>query len=290
MGDDAVAPIFLDFDKFDQGTGEQLDHGLERIGDAFADLGGGFVKLVDAATDEFKFTAASDDNLSLVFKHEEQVVGHDFIKVGFDFLKVDVPLHKFDDMIVKFSDEFFKVIPSASDESFSLADDLLKYETDFKVIGADFLKAGVDLKGDAPSETLSLDFNSLQIDYKMQSADAQTLGEDFLKLGAVAGDLKLDDLSEAFIKYGQDYVNLAAVDLKVASDFGNVSQDLAPSTDASASFTLDRTIAQHPEDFLGLVADFHKLNTDFAGLGADAHKIAEGIEASQHLLVFKAPG
>src|SRR5215831_16749135 len=216
-----MAPIFFDFDKF-EGAAEQVDHKSDRLGDSFADLGGGFVKLVDAATDELKIGAASANKLDLEFKHDERLVGHDFIKVGLDFLKVDVPLHKFDDTLVKFADEFLKITPSEA-EGFSLAGDLVKYEGDLKVTGSDFVLTGFALKGDAPTESLSLNFSKIAVDYKAQADDALKIGDDFIKLGAVAGDLKLQALSEALIKYGEDYVNLAAEDLKVAADMLKVS-------------------------------------------------------------------
>jgi hypothetical protein len=267
-----MAPIFLNF----EGEAEQVDHGLDRLGDSFADLGGGFVKLVDAATDELKIGPSSDNKLALEFKHAENVVAHDFLKIGLDFLKVDVPLHKFDDGIVKLTDEFLKITPSTEGDN-PLAAEFLKFEGDLKLTGLDFLKLAADLKSDAPTETLSLDFAKLQFDYKEQSSDGLSIGETFQKIS-----IQIDSfpLADAFHKFGDDFIKFGNDSLTTAVDWNKLSRDLAPTTDSPEAMTLDRTIAQHPEDFLSLVPDFHKLDTDLSSLGTDAHKIAEAIEPS----------
>jgi hypothetical protein len=267
-----MAPIFLNFEHL-EGAAEQVDHGLDRLGDSFADLGGGFVKLVDAATDELKIKL-SEDSPALAFKHAENVVAHDFLKVGLDFLKVDVPLHKFDDGIVKLTDEFLKITPSTEGGN-PLAAEFLKYEGDLKLTGLDFLQLAADLKSGAPTETLSLDFSKLQFDYKEQGADAVSIGETFQKIS-----IQIDSFpfADEFHKFGDDFVKLGNDSLTTAVDWNKLSRDLAPTTDSPETLLLDQVVAQHPEDFLSLVVDFHKLNTDFTGLGTDAHKIAEAIE------------
>jgi hypothetical protein len=268
-----MAPIFFDFERL-EGESEQVDHGLDRLGDSFADLSGGLVKLVDAATDEVTIGASFDNNPALEFKHAENLVAHDFLKVGLDFFKADGALHKFDDGIVKLTDEFLKITPSTEGGN-PLAPDFLKYEADLKLTGLDFLKLAADLKSDAPTETLSLDFARLQFDYKEQSSDALAIGEDFLKISAEINSVSLAD---AFHKFGDDFLKLGNDSLTTAVDWNKLSRDLVPTTDALVSNTFGGAIAQHPGDVLGLAADFLKLNTDLGGLGTDAHKIAEAIE------------
>jgi hypothetical protein len=267
-----MAPIFLNFEHL-EGEAEQVDHGFDRLGDSFADLGGGFVKLVDAATEKI---GPSENNPALAFKHAENVVAHDFLKVGLDFLKVDAPLHKFDDGIVKLTDEFLKITPSTEGGN-PLAAEFLKYEGDLKLTGLDTLQLAADLKSGAPTETLSLDFSKLQFDYKEQSADATSIGETFQKIS-----IQIDSfpLADEFHKFGDAFIKLGNDLLTTAVDWNKLSRDLAPTTDSPETLLLDQVVAQHPEDFLSLVVDFHKLDTSLTSLGTDAHKIAEAIEPS----------
>jgi hypothetical protein len=167
--------------------------------------------------------------------------------------------------------------------------DLLNYEADLKITGLDFLKIAPGLT-DAPTETLSLNFNKISFDYKEQGADELKIGQDFITLAKSAADLKIHGLSEAFLKYGEDAFKLADDYLKVSADFLKISQDFAPPTTTDAVATagdlkFNQGVLQNPDDFIKLAGDLKFVNADLRAIGGDTLKLSEALETAAHKLL-----
>jgi hypothetical protein len=171
----------------------------------------------------------------------------------------------------------------------AVATDLLKYEADLKITGLDFLKIAPGL-GDAPSESLSLNFNKISVDYKEQGSDAIKLGEDFIALARNAADLKIRGLSDALLKYGEDAVKLGNDYLSLSADFHKVSQDFAPSVTiasvtTSAQLKFDQGVLQNSGDFIKLAGDLKFMNADFGAIAGDTLKLSDALETAAHQLL-----
>jgi hypothetical protein len=265
---------FLKFEGV-EGEAHKLGHDFHKLGDGFADLGGAFLKLVDDVSpgdvDSFK------GDLAAHIKHDVFAIGQSFFKVGDDFLKLSDPLHKFDDAIVKFTDQFIKVTPSDSEvPPLSLAADFLKYETDVKLTGLDFLAAASDVKM-MPTESLSLNFSKISVEYKAQSDDELKIAGDLVDFIRISG-FSDSDAGAAFLKFAGDSEKIGADYLKLSVDFQQISSDFVP-TEGSGPLKFDQVVAAHADDFIKLSTDLKLTNADLGALGGDFHKLAEAFES-----------
>jgi type VI protein secretion system component Hcp len=293
-----ASDFFLKFDdahKFAsfEGDAERVAHDLRRLGENSVDLGGGFLKLIHDAT--LAPNDSSAVSLDLKFKHDDAIISHDFLKVGFDFLEASASQHKLDTkefVIIKVIDKSTPILLSevgGGDEGEpAVVTDLVKYEADLKITGLDFLKIAPGL-GDAPAESLSLNFSKISFDYKEQGADEVTLGEDFIKLATTAADLKIRGLSDALFKYGEDAVKLGNAYLALSADFQKISEDFAPPTTTDAVVTgeikFNQVVLQNSADFIKLAGDLKFMNADLRAIGGDTLKLSDALESAAHKLL-----
>jgi type VI protein secretion system component Hcp len=302
LGDGVMASDFFlkfdDFHKFEsfEDAAERVAHDLRRLGENSVDLGGGFLRLIHDGTSAPSETVSlnSSVSLDLKFKHDDAIISHDFLKVGFDFLKASASQHKIDTkeiVIIKVIDASSPSLLSAASDGGTPAvvTDLLKYEADLKITGLDFLKIAPGL-GDAPAESLSLNFNKISVDYKEQGSDAIKLGEDFITLAKNAADLKIRGLSDALLKYGEDAVKLGNDYLNLSADFHKVSQDFAPSAaidsvTTGAELKFNQGVLQNSDDFIKLAGDLKFMNTDFGAIAGDTLKLSDALETAAHKLL-----
>jgi hypothetical protein len=262
---------FLKFDGLG-GEGQKLGNDFDRLGDSFSDLGGAFIKLVDDVTD----TEFARKHLAGV-KYELVAIADDFNKIGQDFVKLADPLHKFDNAVVKLTEQFIKFTPSDGEPSFPLADDFLKFENDVTQTGRDFLGTALDIKGDAPTESLSLDFHKISVDYQAQSADALSIKgaiADFLKISGISDS---SELGMAFFKYSADWQKISDAYFKLGTDFQTISDHFLPTED-SAPFKFDQIVHKFAGDFTALSQDLKFADAALSGLGGDFHKLADAFE------------
>jgi type VI protein secretion system component Hcp len=286
---------FDDFHKFEsfEDDAERVAHDLRRLGENSVDLGSGFLKLIHDGT----LAATETDSLvslDLKFKHDDAIISHDFLKVGLDFLNASASEHKLDTkeiVIIKVIDKSTPILFSevGGGGATTVETDLLTYEADLKITGLDFLKIAPGLT-DAPTETLSLNFNKISFDYKEQGADELKIGQDFITLAKSAADLKIHGLSEAFLKYGEDALKLAGDYLKVSADFLKISQDFAPPTTTDAVATagdlkFNQGVLQNPDDFIKLAGDLKFVNADLRAIGGDTLKLSDALESAAHKLL-----
>lgn len=266
---------FFKFGGF-EGQTHKLANDFDRLGDGFSDLGGAFIKLVDdvSSTDVNFFKA----DLAAHIKHDVFTIGDGFFKIGQDFLKLTGPLDTFDDAVVKFTDQFIKVTPSSDSENLpSFASDFVKFETDLKVTGLDFLGAASDIKI-SPTENLSLTFHKISLDYKAQAADALKLSDDFGDFVKING-ISESKVGETFLKITLETVLISSADLKLSTDFQKISTDIAEANDSdSGPLKLDQLVHKYADDFVKLAQDLKFADGAFAALGGDMVKLAEAIE------------
>jgi hypothetical protein len=258
---------FLKFDGLG-GQGQKLGNDFDRLGDSFSDLGGAFIKLVDDVTD----TEFVKKHLAGV-KYELVAIDRDFNKIGEDFVKLADPLHKFDDAVVKFTDQFIKF---DSETPFPLAADFVKFETDIKLTGLDFLAAASDIKSN-PTESLSLTFSKISFDYKQQSDDALKIRQDIANFLDISGISDSSELGMAFFKYSGDWQKISDAYLKLSTDFQNISSDF-DSNEENGPIKFDQVVLKHAEDFLQLGQDLKLADTALGDLGGDFHKLADAFE------------
>jgi hypothetical protein len=257
------------FIKFDGlgGQGQKLGNDFDRLGDAFADLGGAFIKIVDEVTEKKHLGGV---------KFEDIAIDRDFNKIGQDFVKLAEPLHKFDDAVVKFTEQFIKFTPSDGEPSFPLAADFVKFETDVKLTGLDFLATASDIKG-SPTESLSLNFSKFAIDYKQQSDDAFKIKQDIADFIDIAGISDSSELGMAFFKYSSDWQKISDAYLNLSTDFQKISSDFAPNEE-SGPIKFDQVVLKHAGDFVQLSQDLKLADAALGGLGGDFHKLADAFE------------
>ena len=256
---------FLKFDGLG-GQGQKLGNDFDRLGDSFSDLGGAFIKIVDEVT--------AKKHLGGV-KFEDIAIDRDFNKIGQDFVKLADPLHKFDDAVVKFAEQFIKFTPSDGEPSFPLATDFLKFEADVKLTGLDFLATAGDIKG-SPTESLSLNFSKIAVDYKQQSDDALKIKQDIADFIDIAGISDSSELGTAFFKYSGDFQKISDAYLKLSADFQKISSDFP--TEGNAPLTFDQVVLKHADDFVQLSQDLKLADAALGGLGGDFHKLADAFE------------
>ncbi len=294
-----AADFFLKFDDFHtfesfEDAAEQAAHDLRRLGHDSVDLGDGFLKLIRDGSVSPDSPAAG--TVDLKFKHDDARISDDFFKIGSDFVSASDSQHKIDikDIpIIKVVDQSSPSLSAVSDGDGgtpAVVTDLLKYEADLKITGLAFLTIAPGV-ADAPTETISLNFSKISVDYENQGADQMALGEDFIKLAGAAADLKIRGLSDAFIKYGEDALALGS-DYKVLSaDFQKISEDfklVVPTTDAVATggeIKFNQVVLQNSDDFIKLAGDLKLMNADFHAFAADTIKLTNALEtAAQQLL------
>jgi type VI protein secretion system component Hcp len=299
---------FNDFHKFEsfeddegesfEGAAEQVAHDLRRLGENSVDLGSGFLKLINDVTLAPTENVSLDPgvvSLDVKLKHDDAIISHDFLKIGLDFVEISASQHKIDIKeipIIKVIDVASPGLNLAADsvgDTPAVVTDLLKYEADLKITGLDFLKIAPGL-GDAPAETLSLNFSKISFDYKEQGADELKIGEDFITLAKTATDLKIRGLSDAFLKYGEDALKLSGDYLKVSTDYLKISQDfvLVTSTDAVATggeLKFNQVVLQNPADFIKLAGDLKFVNADLRAIGGDTLKLADALESAADKLL-----
>jgi hypothetical protein len=261
------------FIKFEglEGETHKLSNDFDRLGDGFADLGGAFIKLVDDVSSTA--TAFLKSDFAAHIKHDVFTIGQDFFKVGQEFIKLTGPLDTFDDAVVKFTDPFVKMNPDSG--PFPLANDFVKFETDLKVTGLDFLGAASDIKSGA-IESLSLDFNKISVEYKEQGNDALNLGADFADFVKITGTAD-SKVGESFIKISIDTVTISSLDFKLGTDFNKISTDLAATGD-SGPMTFDQIIHKHAGDFIKLAEDLKLADGAFTTLGGDTIRLTNAME------------
>jgi hypothetical protein len=261
---------FIKFDtiKFDGlgGQGQKLGNDFDRLGDSFSDLGGAFIKIVDEVTEKKHLGGV---------KFEDIAIDRDFNKIGEDFVKLTDPLHKFDDAVVKLTDQFLKITPSDNETPFPLAADFVKFENDIKLTGLDFLGAASDIKG-TPTESLSLSFHKISLDYKAQSDDALKIRQDIADFLDITGTAS-SELGVAFFKYSGDLQKISDVYIKLSADFQQISSDFVPS-EGGGSIKFDEVVLKHADDFVQLSQDLKLADAALGGLGGDFHKLADALE------------
>ncbi len=296
---------FDDFDRFDDSRGfgsfeedaERAAHDLRRLGENSVDLGGGFLKLIHdgmpAPTDATSLGPSA--SLDLKFKYDDAIISGDFVKVGSGFLEASASQHKIDIKeipIIKVIDKSSPLLLAevgGDGGTPAAVTDLLAYEADLKITGLDFLKIAPGL-GDAPAETLSLNFGTISVDYKEQGADEIKLGEDFITLAKTAADLKIRGLSDALFKYGEDAVKLGNAYLALSADFQKISDDFLPQPQPDAVATggdikFNQVVLQNSADFIKLAGDLKFLDLDFKVIGGDGVKLSDALDsAAQQLL------
>ena len=282
------------FESFEDAA-ERAAHDLRRLGENSVDLGDGFLKLIHDETMEAGSPAAASVDIKV--KLDDAILSHDFLKIGGGFVETSAAEHKVDikEIVIikeidKSSPTLFSAVSTGGEGPLPVETDLLKYDADLKITGLDFLKIAPALQQNAPAETLSLNFNKISVDYKEQGQDELTIGEDFIKLSAIAGDLKIKSLSDAFLKYGEDAVKLGNDDLKLSADFLKISQDFVPptNTDAVASggdLKFNQVVLQNSDDFIKLAGDLKLMNTDFSAIGGDTLKLSDALETAAHQLL-----
>jgi len=290
---------FHDFHKIDdlhkfesfEDAAEQAAHDLRRIGEDSVDLGGGFLKIIrDGSVSDDSPAAGTIDHK---FKHDDARISDDFFKLGSDFVDASASQHKIDIKeipIIKVIDAsspgLLSAVTDGDGGTPAVVTDLLKYEADLKITGLDFLKIAPGI-ADAPSETLSLTFHKISLDYKEQGADLMAIGDDFIALAKNAADLKLRGLADAFFKYDDAAVKLAADYLKVSLDFQLISGDFSPSdsgtTDGEIKF--NQVVLQNSADFIKWAGDIKLMNADFRALAGDTVKLADGLQQAAHQLL-----
>jgi hypothetical protein len=266
---------FLKFDGLG-GEGQKLGNDFDRLGDSFSDLGGAFIKLVDELTD----TEFTKKHLAGV-KYEDIAIARDFNKIGENFVKLADPLHKFDDAVIKFTEQFIKFTPSDSETSFPLAADFLKFETDIKATGLDFLDAASGIKSDAPAESLTLNFSKISFDYKEQSADALSIKGDIAGFLDISGISDSSELGMAFLKYSADSQKISDAYLKLSADFQQISTDFTETGGQKgfgAPLTFDQAVLKFAGDFKVLSQDLKVADTALSGLSGDFHKLADAFQ------------
>lgn len=264
---------FLKFDGLG-GEGQKLGNDFDRLGDSFSDLGGAFIKLVDDGTSTDTNSLKTD--LAAQIKHDVFAIGQHIHKIGDAFIKLAGPLDTFDNAVVKFTDQFNKL---GGDQS-PLAADFLKFETDIKLTGADFLGTASDIKSDAPAESLSLNFSKISVDYKEQSADALSIKGDIAGFLDISGISDSSELGMAFLKYSADWQKISDAYLKLSVDFQLISSDLAPTEGKGfgAPLTFEQAVIKFASDFTALGQDLKLADTALSGLGGDFHKLADAFE------------
>jgi hypothetical protein len=255
------------------GEAQKLGNDFDRLGDSFSDLGGAFIKLVDAGTSTDTNSLKAD--FAAQIKHDVFAIGADFHKIGDAFIKLAGPLDTFADAVVKFTDQF-KVTPSEGGDQPSLAADFLAYQNDLKVTGTDFLAAAPDIKSDTPTESLSLNFSNISVDYKNQGNDANQIATaltEFVRIN------KLSDspVGEAFLKFSDEWKVVAADYLKLSSDFATIAED-AGSTSDSGPIKFDQLVFKFQDAFVTLAQDLKVTDHALGSLGGDFHKLADTLQ------------
>ena len=253
------------------GEGQKVGSDFRRLGDGFSDLGGAFIKLVDDVTS----TDVADQ-----IKHDVFTIGDDFFKIGRDFVKLADPLHKFDQAVVKLTEQFIKFTPSDSQPSFPLSDDFVKFETDIKQTGLDFLTVASDIKSNFNTEVLVFPLNEIATDYQNQSDDALKIKQDIANFVDTAGISDSSDLGMAFLKYSADWQKISDAYVKLSADFRQISSDFIPAGGKGhgPSLTFDQVILKHAGDFVQLSQDLKLVDAALGGLGGDFHKLADAFE------------
>jgi hypothetical protein len=275
---------FLKFEGL-EGEGQKVGNDFDRLGDGFADLGGAFLKLVDdGSSADVNFFKA---DFAAHIKHDVFAIDQGFLKIGQDFIKLADPLHKFDDAVVKFADQFLKIMPSDSETPFPLAADFVKFETDLKVTGLDFLGAASDIKGGA-IESLSLSFGKISVDYKEQGSDALAIGADLADFVTISG-ISESDVGAAFLKFSADWQKVGADYLKLSTDFQKISNDFVPTED-SGPVRFDQVVLKHADDFIKLSQDLKLADAALGTLGGDFHKLAEAFENAGPVIIPTTKG
>jgi hypothetical protein len=266
---------FLKFDGLG-GEGQKLGNDFDRLGDSFSDLGGAFIKLVDDGTSTDTNSLKAD--FAAQIKHDVFAIGTDFHKIGDAFIKLAGPLDTFDNAVVKFTDQFNKL---GGDQS-PLAADFLRFETDIKLTGADFLATAPEIKSDAPAESLSLNFSKISVDYKAQSADALSIKGDIAGFLDISGISESSALGMAFLKYSLDYQTISDAYLKLSTDFQQIASDFT-TTGGQKGFgetplTFEQAVIKFAGDFTTLSQDLKVADAALSGLGGDFHKLADAFE------------
>ncbi len=269
MADDA----FFKFEPL-EGEAHKLANDFDRLGDGFSDLGGAFIKLVnDGTSTEVNLFKAE---LAAHIKHDVFTVDSDFFKIGEEFIKLTGPLGTVGDAIVKFTDPFLKVAPSSDSENLpSFAADFLQFKTDLNQTGLDFLGAAADIKG-SPTETISLTFQKISVEYQNQSDDAVKLSQDFTDFVKISG-VSDSKVGETFLKISLETVLVSSADAALSADFQKISTDLAAASDGGLK-TFDQVVVNNPDDFKVLAQDLKAADAAFANLGGAFVKLADAIE------------
>lgn len=292
-----ASDFFLKFDNFHKFESFEEDaagvaHDLRRLGENSVDLGDGFLKLIDDGT-----PAPTESNslvsVDLKLKHDDALISDDFLKIGLNFLEASASQHKLDTkelVIIKVIDKSTPLLFSEIGDGGTLPveTDLLAYEADLKITGLDFLKIAPGL-GDAPAESLSLNFSKISFDYKEQGADELKIADDFIALARSSLELKIHGLSEAFFKYGEDAVKLGNDYLALSADFQKISEDFVPPITTNAVVTgeikFNQGVLQNSADFIKLAGDLKLLNADLRAIGGDTLKLSEALDSAAHHLL-----
>src|SRR5262249_32931883 len=156
-----------------------------------------------------------------------------------------------------------------------LAADFIKFETDIKATGLDFLSAASDIKSDAPTESLSLNFSKISFDYKEQGNDLLNLSTDFADFVKING-ISESKVGESFIKISIETATVSSLELNLGADFQKISSDLLPPEGkgfGGGPLTLEQAAVKFAGDFIKLAQDLKAAGGAFTALGADTIKL-----------------
>jgi hypothetical protein len=266
------------FIKFDglEGEAHKVSNDFDRLGDGFTDLGGAFIKLMDDGS-------SSDTNFFKVhftpqIKHDVFAIDQGFFKVGEDFIKLADPLQTFDNAVIKFWDETLKITPSDSETPSPLDNlkaDFSAFTSDLNSTGLAFLGAASDIKG-SPTESLSLTFNKISVEYQNQSDDVLKIKQDIVDLLDTSG-ISESKVGESFIKFTLETVVISSAALSLSTDFHKISTDLAVASD-SGPMTFDQVVVKFADDFIKLAQDLKIADSAFTAIGGDIVKLGEALE------------
>src|SRR5262249_7907812 len=172
-----------------------------------------------------------------------------------------------------------KFTPSESEPTFPLAGDFVKFETDVKQTGLDFLTVATDIKSNFNAAVLAFPLNRIATDYQNQSDDALKIKQDIAGFVALPGISHSSEPGMAFLKYPSDWQKISDAYLKLSADFHQISSDFIPAGGKGGpSLTFDQVVLKHAGDFVQLSLDLKLADAALGGLGGDFHKLADAFE------------
>jgi hypothetical protein len=280
---DAMASdFFIKFDDFDNSPAHKLETDFLKFGHDFFQAG-------DALDDLFKVVddAKVTHGDIVIVKHIDATSAA-FVNLGSDTNNLGDLIHKFDDSILNFADQQVKIeSPSESNQPpLTLADDFIKFDTDFHAAGLEAIKLGLDtLKLDVGGENANEAMIKFAGDISDFGDSLHKVSDDFLKVSQdfikLAGLSDSDTVDQAFIKLGSGALKVSDELHKVSDDFLKIAADITGSND-NLNFKITDIAFKFGDDFHKLDSDLHKLSVDVSLLGNDYIKLASVLPGNEH--------